>query len=106
MLIDPQRAQAKLDTALAQIRVKARMRFGIVAGVVMVGLFQTDFNAPPFGALLPGMPLFIVALVPLLALALIGALVIMGLRQRDVASARAEYDKTTFKIPTRKTSKL
>ncbi len=106
MLIDPQRAQANLDDALAKIRVKTRMRLGIVAGVLLVGLFRTDFNLPPFGLRFAGVPIFIVALLPLIGLGVAGVAVIILLRERDLRRARAEYDKTTFKVPTRKTAKL
>ncbi len=44
MQINPRRAELELATDLAKIRMTLRMRIGIAAAVVIVGLFQTPFG--------------------------------------------------------------
>lgn len=105
MLISPQRAQVNLDAALAQIRIKTRMRLGIVVGILIVGVLRTDFAAPLVAVAMPALPPVIAALFPLAAIAVAGVAGIFALRQRDIRRARAAFDKTAFKIPTRKSPK-
>ena len=91
---------------LAARKVAGARWLAWLSGVLLVGLFRTDFNLPPFGLRFAGVPIFIVALLPLIGLGVAGVAVIILLRERDLRRARAEYDKTTFKVPTRKTAKL
>jgi len=96
MLINPQRAQAELDHTLIKIHATTRMRVGIVAGMVIVGLFHTDFGGR-FG--IEG---YAMATLPVIALSTLGLIVVLVLRLRDIKKARARYESQTFRIPKRK----
>ena len=93
MLLDPQRAQAKLDEALARIRKAQRMRFGMVAGVVIVGLLQVAVGKRPV----------VEAGLPVLGLAVAGAAVIQALSVRDAKRAQRTFESESFRVPKRKT---
>jgi hypothetical protein len=95
-LLNPQRAQENLDADLAKIRTKMRMRLGIVAGVVIVGLFQTNFD---FAFDIPS---YFRAALPVLGLAVAGVLVVVALTLRDTKKARDRFESQRFRIPKRK----
>ena len=102
-MLSPQRAQANLDEALAKIRTTTRMRFGVVAGIVIVGLFQINFSAvPDQGETLALVQSYLRTAFPVLAVAVAGGLVVMALRQRDIKRARDIHDSQVFRVPKRK----
>ena len=92
MLINPQRAQANLDEALARIAKTRRARFGIVGGIIVVGLLQIVFGER--------MTLF--AVLADLGLAAAGVAVVMLLAERDRRRALREFESQTFRVPKRK----
>ena len=102
MLINPQRAQQILDDALAKIRMKTRMRLGLVAGAVIVGLSQTGFHSDAAAPLDKARD-YVQAAGPVLALAVAGVFLVVALSRLDIKRAREAYDSQRFRIPTRKT---
>ena len=101
MLINPQRAQQNLDDALAKIRMTLRMRLGLVAGVIIVGLSQTTFysDAAANGDVLRD---YFKAAVPVLGIAVLGLFLVIALSRLDIKHARDVYDSQRFRIPIRK----
>ncbi len=103
MLPDPRRAEEEFLAELAKVHAAARTRLGIVAGIVVVGLVQTnyDFSAEA------GFVALVVSIVkdaaPVLGIAVAGLLLVLGLAQRDMKRARDLYESKRFRIPTRKT---
>jgi len=95
MLLDPKRAEENLKADLAKIRTTVRMRFGIVAGIVIVGIFQTNFEGQPLAR----------ALLPLFGIGAVGLFVVYALAYRDKKRAQDVYDSSRFRVPTRKTDK-
>jgi len=102
MLLDPRRAEENLKADLAKIRMTARMRFGIVAGVVIVGLLQTNFDVPPGLTFSELAPIYLRILAPVLGLAGIGVLVVFALARRDIKAAHTRFESQTFRVPKRK----
>jgi hypothetical protein len=103
MLINPKRAEEKLHSDLAKIRIAVRMRFGIVAGVVIVGLLQTNFNVPPGLGFADLAAAYIRIGGPVLGLAVVGVLIVLALARRDINAAQARFESQTFRVPKRKT---
>ncbi len=92
MLINPQRAQAKFDEALVRIAKTRRARFGIVGGVVIVGLLQVAF----------GEQVTVLAILADLGLAAVGVVVVLLLAVRDRKRAERVFESETFHVPKRK----
>jgi len=95
MLLTPQRAAENLKADLAKIRAKLRMRVGVVAGVLIVAAFQTNFDNPAL----------LMAAAPLLGLGAFGILVVLALDFRDKKRAQAVHDSSVFRVPKRKDRK-
>ena len=102
MQIDPRRAEEDLETDLAKVRSTVRMRLGVVAGVVIVGLVQTNFDGVDGGGIFDAARRIFILALPVLGLGLLGALIVGGLAGRDIKRARARYDSKRFRVPTRK----
>jgi hypothetical protein len=102
MALNPRLEEEKLATELAKIRQTTRMRLGIVAGIIIIGVLQTNF--PDLGGSHPGAvvgPLLRAAM-PLAFLAAAGVLVVVGLARRDMKRAEAAFESKVFRVPKRK----
>ena len=94
MRLDPKRAEENFKADRAKIRTTVRMRIGIVAGIVIIGIFQTNFDTQP-----PAQ-----ALLPLFGVAAVGLFVVFALAYRDKKRAQDVYVSGRFHVPTRKTN--
>lgn len=103
MLPDPRRAEEDFQAELAKVRAAVRMRLGIVAGIVIVGLVQTNFDFSAETGLADLVVRCVKDAAPLLGIAAAGLLVVFGLAQRDLKRARDLYESKRFRVPTRKT---
>ena len=102
MPFDPRRAEENLQAELAKIRSTARMRFGIVAGVIIVGLLKTNFSLDADADLIAQVVAIVRAAMPVIGLAAVATLLILALAQRDVKRARAKHESQIFRVPVRK----
>lgn len=103
MILDPRRAEENLQADLAKVRTAVRMRLGIVAGIVIVGLLQMHFDFAGNADLVALARVFFKTAAPLLGLAAAGVLIVLALGWRDMKRARDVYDSKRFRVPTRKT---
>ncbi len=103
MLIDPERAKEHLDADLTKVRATVRMRLGVVAGIVIVGLIQTHFDITDKSDAVGIARAVYAAALPIFGIAVAGILLVVLLAVRDSKRARHRYESTRFRIPTRKT---
>lgn len=98
----PSRDEEKLAVDLAKIRATARMRLGVVAGVVIVGVVQTRFPDVAGEDTLTAARTLIRTALPVLMLAVAGVFVVVALARRDIKRKEAEVESKRFRIPKRK----
>ena len=103
MLTDPRRAEEELAVDLAKVHSIARMRLGLVAGLVIVGLTQTHFNIPDRVDIFAQVYAAIASAGPVLGIAVGGVLLVVLLARRDMKRAYDRYESKRFRVPTRKT---
>ena len=103
MLTDPRRAEEDLVTDLAKVHTTARMRLGVVAGIVIVGLVQTHFDIPDSADLFAKAHAVAVAVGPVFGIAVGGVLLVVLVARRDMKRAQDRYESKRFRVPTRKT---
>jgi cytochrome c-type biogenesis protein CcmH/NrfF len=97
----PGRDAENLAADLRKIRVTTRMRLGVVAGVVIVGLFQTRFPDLVGLDTLTAASILAWTALPVLMLAVAGVFVVVALARRDIKRKEAEYESKRFRIPGR-----
>ena len=101
MVFNPRREEEKLEADLAKIRATTRMRLGVVAGVVIIGLMQTKFQ-PVGGDLFTAASTLLQTALPVIFIAAAGVLFVVGLAWRDMRRARAAYESKRFRVPKRR----
>ncbi len=101
MVASPRRAEENLEADLALVRAQVRMRLGVVAAIVLVGLYQTNFETAPAGG--AGFGAMLSAALPVLGIAVAGALIVFALGWRDAKQVRAKHEPNLFRVPKRKT---
>lgn len=105
MVFNPRREEEKLQVDLAKIRQTTRMRLGVVAGIVIIGGFQTRFpdigGADPLNA---AREIFRTVF-PLVVVAAVGVLIVLALARRDTRQVEAAYESKRFRVPKRKTGR-
>jgi len=102
MALNPRLEEERLAAELTKVRQTTRMRLGIVAGILIIGVFQTNFPAlsGPEPLVVAGNVLR--AVMPLVFLAVAGVLVVVGLARRDMKRAEAAFESKRFRVPKRK----
>lgn len=101
MALLPGRDEENLAADLAKIRATARMRLGVVAGVVIVGLFQTRFPDVAGVDMMTAARTLVRTGLPVLMLAVAGVFVVVALARRDIKRKVAEHESKRFRIPSR-----
>lgn len=102
MVWTPRQDEETLEADLAKIRAATRMRLGIVVGIIVVGLAQTHFPSAPDADLATRARSIMMAAMPVLLIAGVAAVVVVGLAQRSIARVRAEYESKRFRVPRRR----
>ncbi|MBY0511622.1 MAG: hypothetical protein K2P94_15910, partial [Rhodospirillaceae bacterium] len=92
MALLPGRDEENLAADLAKIRATARMRLGVVAGVVIVGLFQTRFPDVAGVDMMTAARTLVRTGLPVLMLAVAGVFVVVALARRDIKRKVAEHE--------------
>ncbi len=95
MVLELKRAESNYNADLLKIRVAVRTRLGIVAGVVIVGIFQVNYEGQPL----------LQAVAPLLGIAAFGVLAVFAFAARDKKRAQEVYDSSRLHVPSRKTGR-
>ncbi len=103
MLPDPRRAEEDFQAETARLRTVLRTRLGILAGLVIAGLVQTDYNVPAGAGLVAIVVQVVNDAMVVLGIAAAGLVLIFGLLQRDQKRAHDLYESKRFRVPTRKT---
>jgi hypothetical protein len=85
-----------------KIRATARMRLGVVAGIVIVGMVQTRFPDIAGEDAVTAARILLRAALPVLMLAVAGAFVVVALARRDIKRKEADYESKQFRVPGRK----
>lgn len=102
VLLNPRREEENLEVARAKIRATTRMRLGIVAGVLIIGIFQTKLPGLSGDGVAADAQELLRTAMPLVFLAVAGVLVVLGLARRDLRRVEAAYDAKRFRVPKRK----
>ena len=105
MLPDPRRAEENLAASLQKLRSATRMRYGIVAGVIIAGLLHTNFNVVGDGDPVAALVQMFFAVMPVLWLGAAGAVIVFALSWRDSKRLLEKHEAGRFRIPVRKSRK-
>lgn len=102
MVLNPRREEENLEIERAKIRATTRMRLGVVAGVLIIGILQIRFPSFSGGDVLAHAREILRTAMPLAFLAGAGVLVVLGLARRDLQRVEAAYEAKRFRVPKRK----
>jgi hypothetical protein len=100
MAIDLHRLEKNLEADLSLARRTARMRFGIVAALVVIALIQLpDAHVDEDADFIATARAVLIAFAPLFGIAVVGAAVVVALMRRDIKKAHALFEeKRGFRI--------
>ena len=98
-------AEEKLEMDLAKVHIQLRRRLGVVAGVVAVGLFQTQFDLPAGEGMLVTVQSILKAALPVIVIGVAGTMLVWGAARREIQRLRAAAEGTVLRIPGRERAK-
>lgn len=101
MLFSPSREEENLRTDLAKIRATTRMRLGVVAGLVIIGLVQTKFPMAPDADVVTAIRAVLRSVMPVIFIGVAGVLLVVGISRRDMKRVQAAYESKRFRVPKR-----
>lgn len=101
MIVDPRRAEEDLKADLARVRATMRMRLAVVAAVVLVGLFRTNFRIESGLDAVSVAHSILTTASPVLGIAGAGSLIVFALAWRDTKRLHSLFESKRFRIPKR-----
>ena len=104
MVFSPSREEENLRTDLAKIRATTRMRLGVVAGLVIIGLLQTKYPIAPDADFVTASRMIVRAVMPVIFIGVAGIVLVVGIARRDMKRVEAAYESKRFRVPKRSPS--
>lgn len=101
MVFSPSREEENLRADLAKIRATTRMRLGVVAGLVIIGLLQSKFPMAPDADIVTAIRAILHAVMPVIFIGAAGVLLVVGIARRDMKRVQAAYESKRFRVPKR-----